>query len=55
MQNNQFSKVKDSLSKLEKDFMELKDRELKDRREKIKKEIIKEKLFQRSNVGSEDA
>ena len=46
MRNNQFSKIKDSLLKLEKIFMELKGR-----REKIKIEIIKEKLFQRSNVG----
>ena len=46
MRNNQFSKIKDSLLKLEKIFMELKGR-----REKSKKEIIKEKLFQRSNVG----
>ena len=34
MQNYQFLKVKNSLSELEKDIMELKDREQKDRKEK---------------------
>ena len=40
---NQFLKVKNSLLKLEKDFIELKDIELKDREVKLKKE--KEELF----------
>ena len=44
MRQNQFVKVKNSLLKLEKDFIELKDielkdRELKDREAKIKREI----------------
>ena len=38
-QKNQFLKVKNSLSELEKDFIELGDRELKDREVKIKTEI----------------
>ena len=37
MQKNQFSKVKNCLLELEKDFIELKDVELKDREVKIKK------------------
>ena len=45
---NQFFKLKHSLSDLEKDFMELKDRELKDREEKIKREI--KELFRLSCV-----
>ena len=39
MLNNQFLNVKNSLSELEKDLMELEDRELKDREEEIKTEI----------------
>ena len=39
MQKNQFLKVKNSLLKLEKDFMELKYRKLKDRR-KIEDSLI---------------
>ena len=39
MQRNQFLKVKNSLSELEKDFIELKDIELKDIEVKIKREI----------------
>ena len=39
MKKNQFLKVKNSLSELEKDFIELKNRELKDREVKIKREI----------------
>ena len=39
MRKNQFVKVKNSLLKLEKDFIELKDGELKDREAKIKREI----------------
>ena len=44
MQKNQFLKVKNSLLKLEKDFIDLKDIELKHREIKIKREI--EELFQ---------
>ena len=44
MQKNQFLKVKNSLLKLEKDFLDLKDIELKHRERKIKREI--EELFQ---------
>ena len=40
MRNNQFSKIKDSLLKLEKNFMELKDR-----REKIQKRDYKRKTI----------
>ena len=39
MRKNQFVNVKNSLLKLEKDFIELKDIELKDREAKIKREI----------------
>ena len=39
MRKKQFLKVKNSLSELEKYFIELKDRELKDREVKIKREI----------------
>ena len=39
MRENQFSMVKSSLSKLEKDFMKLKDWELKDGEVKIKRDI----------------
>ena len=36
LRRNHFFKLKNSLSDLEKDFMELKDRELKDREKKLK-------------------
>ena len=49
---NQFFKLKHSLSDLEKDFMELKDRELKDREEKIKREI--KELFYKPIIVCED-
>ena len=39
MQNNEFSKVKNSLLELEKDFKGLKDKELKDGEEKNKREM----------------
>ena len=39
MRNNEFSKVKNSLLELEKDFKGLKDKELKDGEEKIKREM----------------
>ena len=38
MQKNQFVKIKNSLSILEKDFIELKDRELKNRQVKVKRD-----------------
>ena len=43
MQKNQFLKVKNGLSELERDFIELKDSELKEREVKIKRKI--EELF----------
>ena len=57
MRKNQFVKVKNSLLKLEKDFIELKDielkdRELKDREAKIKREI--EQLFFKPIIVSID-
>ena len=39
MQRNKFLKVKNSLSELEKDVIEIKDRELKDRELKIRRKI----------------
>ena len=39
MQRNKFLKVKSSLSELEKDVIEIKDRELKDRELKIRRKI----------------
>ena len=50
MKINQFSKVKNSLLELEKDFIELKDRKLKDI--KVKREI--EKLFFKAIMVSID-
>ena len=47
MLRNQFLKVKNIISELEKDFIELNDVELKDRETKIKREI--EKLFFKPN------
>ena len=52
MQKNQFLKVKNSLSELEKIFIELKVRELKDREAKIKMEI--EELVFKSIIVSID-
>ena len=52
MRKNWFLKVKNSLLKLEKDFIELKDRELKDREVKTKREI--EELFFKPLSVSED-
>ena len=48
MQKNQFLKGKNSLLKLEKDFMELKYRELKDRRK------IEELFFKPITLGRTD-
>ena len=42
MQKNQFSKTKNSLLELEKDFIELEDKELKDRELKTKRKIKKQ-------------
>ena len=53
MQKNQFLKVKNSLSELEKIFIELKVRELKDREAKIKMEI-EELLFKSIIVSIDD-
>ena len=53
MQKNQFLKVKNSLSELEKNFIELKVRELKDREAKIKMEI-EELLFKSIIVSIDD-
>ena len=39
MEKNQFLRVKNSLSELEKDFIEMKDRQLKDKEAKIKTDI----------------
>ena len=39
MEENQFLRVKNSLSELEKDFIEMKDRQLKDKEAKIKTDI----------------
>ena len=39
MEKNQFLRVKNSLSELEKDFIEMKDRQLKDKEGKIKRDI----------------
>ena len=39
MEENQFLRVKNSLSELEKDFIEMKDRQLKDKEGKIKRDI----------------
>ena len=52
MQNKQLLKVRNSLLKLEKDFMKLKDRELKDREEKIKREV--EQLFYKPSKDDMD-
>ena len=52
MWKNWFLKVKNSLLKLEKDFIELKDRELKEREVKTKTEI--EELFFKPLSVSED-
>ena len=52
MRKNWFLKVKNSLLKLEKDFIELKDRELKEREVKTKREI--EELFFKPLSVSED-
>ena len=52
MQKNQFLKVENSLSELEKGFAELKDRELKDREVKIKRDI--EELFLKPIIVSID-
>ena len=54
MRKNQFLKVKNSLSELEKYFIELKDRELKDREVKIKREIG-ELIFKAIIVSNDDA
>ena len=43
VRKNHFLKIKNSLLKLEKDFIELKDRKLKERKVKIKREM--EELF----------
>ena len=53
MQKNQFLKVKNSLSELEKNFIELKVRELKDREAKIEMEI-EELLFKSIIVSIDD-
>ena len=39
MEKNQFLRVKNSLSELEKDFIEMKNRQLKDKEAKIKTDI----------------
>ena len=39
MEENQFLRVKNSLSELEKDFIEMKDRQLKDKEGKNKRDI----------------
>ena len=52
MRKNWFLKVNNSLLKLEKDFIELKDRELKEREVKTKREI--EELFFKPLSVSED-
>ena len=50
---NQFLKVKNSLLRSEKDFIELKDRELKDRKVKIEREI-EELFFKPISVSIDD-
>ena len=52
IKKKQFLKVKNSLSELEKDFIELNDRELKERRVKMKSEI--EELFYKLIIVSID-
>ena len=52
MRKNQFLKVKNNLSELQKDFIELKDKELKDREPKIKREV--EELFFKPIIVSLD-
>ena len=52
MLNNQFLIVKNSLLRLEKDFIESKDRELNDGEEKIKRET--EELFYKPVIVSKD-
>ena len=50
---NQFLKVKNSLLRSEKDFIELKERELKDRKVKIEREI-EELFFKPISVSIDD-
>ena len=53
MLKTQFLKVKNSLLKLEKDFIDLKDRELKAREVKFKREI-EERFFKPITVSIDD-
>ena len=54
MQRNKFLKVKNSLSELEKDVIEIKDRELKDRELKIRRKIEELCLDQLLSIDDRD-